>query len=239
MFDLLLDLIYPLDNSCLNCGEILFLEEIEGLCTECLKDINFNHISCQKCGRALSDRKNRICRDCIEKTYFFDQARSVAVYGDEIKKLLFNFKYKGEKRLARPLADLLYLYFCEFYNNLSIEVILPVPLHKKRKQKRGFNQAELLGKKISKKCKIPLITDILVREKETPPLYKLDYYQRQTVIKNAFIIDRYRLFLKKKSVLIIDDIFTTGSTVNEIAFILKKVAKVKKVFVLTLASGEI
>ena len=145
------------------------------------------------------------------------------------------YKYKFVEKLAQPLseimiANILQLNLNEFFKEFTI---IPVPLHKKRFLWRGFNQSEILALELAKKLGLSMEKDIVVRSRFTKPQTKLNSAQRQSNIKNAFEVNKT---LKPTKILIVDDVFTTGATVNEIARILKQNGA-KDVWALTLAHG--
>jgi len=142
---------------------------------------------------------------------------------------LHQFKYKGKTQLAKPLGKLLFAALFHIWNNKNIDVIVPVPLHKKRFRKRGFNQAYLLIKdweKINETIEVGLLSakidrNVLIREKHTKPQTGLKRKERLKNIRNAFVVENTER-VKGKRVLIVDDVYTTGATTNECARVLLK-----------------
>lgn len=128
------------------------------------------------------------------------------------------------------------LYAFEKENITNIDLIVPVPLHRSRKAERGYNQAELLAKYLSSKLGIPLNSRNLIRTKATKIQNKLSRHEREQNLKDAFIIRQSNVF-KDKRILLVDDIFTTGATVNECSRILMECG-VKEVYVITIATGR-
>ena len=120
--------------------------------------------------------------------------------------------------------------------NIKFDYILFVPLYKKRQRKRGFNQAQKIANDLGKLVDIPVL-DILIRKEQTKRLYKLNKVDRQQELKNVFALKDNEYNLNNKKVLLIDDIFTTGSTVNEISKVLK-LNGVDKIFVLCALTGS-
>ena len=142
--------------------------------------------------------------------------------------------------MALPLAELLYIYFKEHYSMINFDFIIPIPLYKKRKKQRGYNQAALLAENLSKKTNIEMSEDLLIRFIKTPPLYDLNREKRMSLINGVFSVNNDKKYLlNSKNILLIDDIFTTGTTTNEAAYTLKKEAKVKNVYVLTLSTSRV
>ena len=143
-----------------------------------------------------------------------------------IKNLIKRFKYEPlVKELAKDLASLIIAHFQLLDPPPNFGggdyVLVPVPLEKRKLKWRGFNQSEEIGKEISKFLNIPLINDILFKIKETPPQVELSEKEREENIKGVFII-RNRKKISGKKILLVDDVYTTGSTMEEAARVLKK-----------------
>ncbi len=237
IFDYLLDLVYPHKNRCLHCGKTIDYDEVGGLCYDCLKKINFISKYCSICGREYAGGNTDICQECRRHKPFFEQARAVALYEGLFRELILKFKYDGQKELLRPFGGLMYLYFSKYYKNKDIEYILSVPLSEEKKIIRGFNQADLLARELAQREQISYLDDYLVRSMDTLPFWNLDYQQRKREISGIFKIQYRYNRIKGKNILLIDDIFTTGATTNEISKILKEEARVKRVYILTLATA--
>ena len=198
----LLDLLFP--KFCFNCkGEGSFL------CEDCkaILDISNSHHPPSKFGERLND------------LYW-----AVEYKNPLIKNLINLFKYEPfVKELAMPLASLITDHFqlLECQPNFSNFILIPVPLEKRKLKWRGFNQSEEIGKEISKFLNIPLINDILFKIKETLPQVELSEKEREENIKGVFII-RNRKKISGKKILLVDDVYTTGSTMEECSQVLKK-----------------
>ncbi|TET06759.1 MAG: ComF family protein, partial [Candidatus Atribacteria bacterium] len=144
------------------------------------------------------------------------------------------FKYYGEKKLAKPLGKLMVDYLLkndEFKK--KVDLIIPVPLHKNDLKKRGFNQSVLLGKVIGDYFSVPVGEKVLIKKKSTPFQVNLSKKEREKNILRSFSVEKPEE-IKGKNILILDDVFTTGSTVEECAKGLKE-ARAKNIYVLTLA----
>lgn len=223
----ILDLIFP--KKCLNCKK-------EGIffCEDCFSLIDINPF--QYC---LCDHPQKIitpgqCQKCTKKS--LNGIYSATDFeNSQVKKLIYNFKYQSQlKELAYPLSllILMHLYLIKKYFPPN-SLLVPIPLFLKKKKRRGFNQAEEIGKIISEKIKIPLIIDNLIRIKNTLPQAKLNKKQRQENIKNAFAVKNKKAF-RGKIVFLLDDVYTTGATMQECAKILKK-SGAREVWGLTVA----
>lgn len=215
--------------TCAGCGKENFNGEY--FCDECkdtlplIKD-NF----CLHCGRKTIVSEN-YCSTCKNNLTNIDLGRSVFDYKPPIKKLIGNFKNYEYQYLANLFCD----YMAKLVNQCftSIDVITFVPMTNKAKKKRGFNQAELLAKGLQERCNVPS-EKLVEKAKETKHQKTLTKKQRQNNLLDAFkVIDKSKVV--GKEILIVDDVTTTGNTLESIAYKLKK-AKAKKVYVLTIAS---
>ena len=175
------------------------------------------------------------CKFCENKNFYFDRAISCIEYCDKSKVLVLSLKYYGNTYMSRYIAQVMRDKL-EF-EQLSADYIIPVPLHKKRMRTRGFNQAEKIASYLSDYTKIPII-DCIKRNRNTKRLYALNKFQREKELKNAFEVKDGSEKIKCKRVLLIDDIFTTGTTVNEISKKLK-IYGVDEIIVLTFLTRNI
>lgn len=176
---------------------------------------------CTTCGKPFISPTgtDRPCSDCTLKKPPFQNARSAIYYEENAIRAIHRFKYHGDTTLTGPLIKLLALAASPLIDRETI--IMPVPLHKKRLQKRGFNQALLLARALSKQFSLRLDYSTLKRIRHTAPQVDLGGKERQENVKKAFEI-KGSLNLKSQKILLIDDVYTTGSTITECAKILKK-----------------
>lgn len=175
------------------------------------------------------------CKFCENKNFYFDRAISCIEYCDKSKVLVLSLKYYGNTYMSRYIAQVMRDKL-EF-EQISADYVIPVPLHKKRMRTRGFNQAEKIASYLSDYTKIPII-DCIKRNRNTKRLYALNKFQREKELKNAFEVKDGSEKIKCKRVLLIDDIFTTGTTVNEISKKLK-IYGVDEIIVLTFLTRNI
>lgn len=230
----LLDLFFP--KKCLGCGKAGAY-----ICDNCVNKIELGKNNrCPFCGKIVPD--SLICQKCREK-HFLDRLIWAVPYSNPlIKELIRIFKYHYIKELARPLAQLL----IKSLENISNIVIVPIPLHERRLKERDFNQAELLAKEIAEHYSLPLETGILKRKRAVTPQAQIkDHKTRKTNIKGIFEISpefskkcvaENKNLLKNKTIILIDDVITTGATLSEAAQVLKR-AGVKEVWGLVVAKG--
>ena len=224
----------------------LFLNRLMSpfLCPACAADfLSVESPFCLMCGIMFKSREyeDHVCGRCIKSPKNFGMARAAGIYGNKLKPAVHSFKYNGKIQLAKPFGILLFFTFIKYWHNKKIDIIIPVPLHKKRLRMRGFNQAFLLVKDWKKKARllnmnfdnIHIDTKNFVRHKWTEPQAGLGIQQRMNNIKNSFkVVDASKIFGKK--ILLVDDVYTTGATLDECAGVLLK-AGAKNVDALTLA----
>jgi len=228
------DVIFP--PQCLACAERVDLSPSQLFCVSCWMKVKFIEGSlCTVCGLPFlnSAAKSHVCGSCLEKKPFFALARGVVSFETVIMEVVHKFKYGRDLSLGEALGSL----FAEFsFSDMTFsdyKMIIPVPLHKQKLRERGFNQALLLAKKIGKKYSLPVNFSLLKRHKFTLTQTGLNRREREENIKGAFsVVDRKAVV--GESLILIDDVFTTGATVNECARTLLK-AGARKVAVLTLA----
>lgn len=233
IYDSLLTIAYP--QACQICANSV--EKIsQGMaCGHCWQTTQFffgDETLCAKCGRFLQSKPFELqtfCHRCDD--HFYDQARAVGVYEKALAASILNLK--REPFLAEKLQKLLFSRFQSFDFQDSI-LIIPVPLSKKRLHERGFNQAAVLARILSKKSNFPLDEYSLARTVDTlMHRVAMDDKARRASVKNVFDVTRPN-FIKNKNILLIDDVFTSGATVSNCAEILKKNGA-DKVYVLTVA----
>lgn len=225
-------LIFP--SSCLLCNVPLPGQPQILFCHNCMNDIRFIHSPvCSICGKpfASEEQPEHLCQRCLTRPYDFNSARAIAFYDGPILEAIHQFKFGRKIIFAHTLGRLKAANGP--FNVDRFDLYIPVPLHVKRLRERGFNQALLLLKEWAgkEKKKIDFIT--LARHRWTEPQTNLKAHERQKNIKGAFGLKRPEK-VQGKSVLLCDDVFTTGATVNECARVLKE-AGAREVSVLTLA----
>jgi len=192
---------------------------------------------CSRCGYAFASQnihsERPLCGGCRRGLFRFDFARAYCRYDDPLKEIIHQFKYHPHPGLAKPLARLLFLVYQSNFEEFSADLVLPVPMHKSREKERGFNQAYELSKYFSRLAQIPLQSKILFRINATRVQAGLSRRERRLNLVGSFQVSG-RIGIKDKKVMLIDDVFTTGATVNECAKLLKQNGA-QRVTVLTLA----
>lgn len=211
---LLLDIFFPI--RCLGCGEF-----DQWICNDCHKAFpTLTEQHCFICKENIT-KNGEICFNCVKESNVSLKSVFVAsVYQNELlRKSIHHFKYKFIEDLAEPLA-LLIAQTLQNSNHPTPDVIIPVPLHKRRLRWRGFNQAKALARELD--LKIPIVDDVLIRHQNTTPQVKMkNRKQRLENLNDAFSIKNPEV-IKNKKVLLIDDVVTTGTTLSICAKELKK-----------------
>jgi len=213
--EFILDIFFPIE--CLGCG----LSNV-WMCENCFQGLPLN-------------------KSFFETTDFFPSYLDGFFIASDwesklLQKAIHSYKYNFIKELANFLARLMIIkfnYLLTIYPELKQAIILPVPLHKKRKSWRGFNQAELLAKVLANNFAMQMETDVLKRIKNIKPQVNLKSFEREKNISGAFGVTG---IVKSKMFLLIDDVMTTGSTMNECARVLKSVGA-EKIYGLAVARG--
>lgn len=229
----ILDLIYPV--RCPFCDRPVLPKE-GYVCDKCRENIRVvRQPYCMKCGKPLRQEEKEYCGDCNRIEHGYDRGRFLLVYEGRVRESVYRFKYGKRREYAKAYGQWMEQELGEFVRLIRPDALIPVPLHKKRFRKRGYNQAEELAKEIGRRMKVPVYTSYVQREKNTKPQKELDFSGRQNNLKKAFKITRNDV--KLNTTIIIDDIYTTGSTVDALSAELKA-AGVQKVFFLCLAGGK-
>lgn len=234
ILDMLLDWLYP--RRCTLCDCLLAAGERD-LCPGCRKKVPrpIREPRCFRCGKPVSGWEQEFCYDCSKQKQSYDRGIGVFCYEGVMKASVMRFKFKGRKEYGDYLGSLMCRYAGRFIKEIQPEVILPVPIHRRKLSSRGYNQAEVLASVISKGFSIPIRTDLVLRRKFTKAQKELDRKERKKNLKQAFYVKKEKNQYKR--VLLVDDIYTTGSTVNAIAAKLKDNG-VKEVYFLTLCIGK-
>ena len=232
-----MEILYPAYLYCFCCGSVIDKSRVYGLCDNCITRFRWaTGRTCDKCGKPLSENSIRnLCDDCIERSRFFDRGFTCTGYGLYERKLISEFKKKGKSYMAQAIGRILHDRIV--ITNISFDVIIPIPIHGKKLKTRGYDQAVLMALELSKLTGVAADLNAVKRSKMTAPNKNLGAEQRAENMRGAFVVtESGKIRLRGKDILIVDDIYTTGATVDACAEVLKK-AGVGKVYVLTLASG--
>lgn len=233
MAERILNLIYP--SRCAMCDALL---ERGGryICKVCESQVQtVGEPYCMKCGKTLSHEETEYCRDCLLHPHVFDRGRSLLVYDGPVRQSLYRFKYGARKEYAEAYAALTERGLGSFVKKIQPEALVPVPLHRHRYRMRGYNQAELFAKALGRRMGIPVASKMVQRVKNTLPQKELDLSERQNNLKKAFKINGNDV--KLNTIIIIDDIYTTGSTIDALAETFRGVG-VQNIYFLTISGGR-
>lgn len=233
----LLDVLFP--GKCPLCGSV-HQSGGSGICESCGKKLPYvTEPCCKHCGKPLSDIEKEYCGDCSRKESKLEQGTAIWIYNDEMKKAMADFKYGG------CMADGVFyaeeLLFCkgDRLAEWQLDGIIPVPLHWRKKWFRGFNQSACIAETVGERLHLPVYSDGLIRSRYTKPQKGLDNRQRAENLKGAVCVnEKYRDKLSRlHRVLLIDDIYTTGATLEECGRVLRQCG-IPKVYFTCLCIGR-
>lgn len=230
MFSTLLRLLFP--ESCPVCEKPSRDHKTAPICSPCWQAIEPYHGPiCYICGKPLPSDASRTCGDCLKSKPAFTWARSFGIYEGTLKESLHHLKYYGIRRLAKPLSEMMLTIHLPL-----ADAMIPVPLYQKKLRKKEFNHSALLARHLADKTGIPLVLNSLVKIKDTAPQVGLSARERISNLKNSFRVVS-RDSIEGKDIVLVDDVFTTGTTVRECSRLLKK-AGAKNIYVLLLAHSR-
>ena len=231
-FEAISDLIFP--RRCAVCDRPV--DRLgQGVCLKCKSQIqDIQAPFCMKCGKQLNEPQQEYCNDCLIRKHFYLQGKALYDYGS-MADSIFRFKYMGRQEYAGFYGKELYDRYGFWLHAVRPDALVPVPIHASRKRKRGYNQAELLAVELSKHSGIPVNSKLIIRKKKTKPQKDLTIQERQNNLKKAFKICQNDV--KLSTIVIIDDIYTTGSTIDDMAKLLMA-SGIQKVYYVALAVGR-
>lgn len=227
------DLFFP--PFCLGCNSHLASSLPPLFCPSCAQTIAFVEPPlCPICGRGFPNSTNgdHLCSGCLSEKRHYDRARALLYFTGATKTAVHAFKYNGSSACIESFKKLAHTVNLSVVLN-GVDIITPVPLHFQRLQERGFNQALFLARAFFTAVGIPILPDLLVRSRQTVPQVLLSGHDRRRNLKNAFSTNT-PVPLTGKTVLLVDDVYTTGTSVNECARVLK-LSGAATVLVFTLA----
>ena len=226
----ILQVLFPL--RCPVCDEIV-QPAGEKICLECMDKLRIiTPPWCMRCGKKLTE-EGEFCPECRVKERGFARGRALYEY-TSAAQAIYRFKYGGRQEYADYFGEQIVEYLGEFIEKVQPDGLVPVPLHRSRRRKRGYNQAELLARAIGSRLDIPVYDKLVFRTKNTVPLKQLNARERQNNLKKAFNVAQNDV--KLKVLIIIDDIYTTGSTIEEMSRVLRE-AGVENIYFVTLAAA--
>ncbi|HOO27358.1 MAG TPA: ComF family protein [Lachnospiraceae bacterium] len=233
IYEYLVDLLFP--PRCPVCHEIV-LPKGEKVCPKCRSRLYYvKEPYCMKCGKPLKNDEKEFCGDCERRAHFFTEGRAVFVYDETMRKSIYQFKYGGRQEYAGFYGEEIEKKLGGIIRRWNADVLIPIPLHKSRQKNRGYNQAELIAGELEKRVGIPVVQNLLVRVKKTAAQKNLNALERENNLKKAFKIKQNDV--KLNSVILIDDIYTTGCTIDTAAKCLRE-AGIKKIYYIVLSIGH-
>jgi len=196
------------------------------ICSHCEKKILSKRSYCLHCALPLNKNAD-YCGDCLTKTYLFDHIHALGDYHKPLSTLIKQLKYQHKLIAGELLASLLAQSILLRYSNTQLsefDFLLAVPLHPKKLQSRGFNQAQIICDYLHQKLQIPMLKDYILRNKETLAQEGLSLHKRKKNLQGAFICNKeMKKALKGKHIVIIDDVVTTGATINSLCGVLREI----------------
>ncbi len=248
-------LLCPSSIYCMSCGCLIDETRTYSLCDACIQRFSWvgDH-TCQKCGKPLPQEAGNRCYDCLTGTHVFRQGYTCASYGLYERMLVSNFKERGQAYIAKPLAQIFRdrmvaagVFVEASPKILDVEeekqvtapydLLIPVPADGAKEQERGYNQAALIARELGELVEVPVEEGVLLRHRSTQSMRHLGAEERRANVRQAFsVVSGAEKILKDKKILLLDDVYTTGSTADACAQTLLD-SGARWVDVLTLAAG--
>lgn len=233
-----LEQIYP--TKCPFCGEIVSAGKKNrtvhnGICGECRIKIPYiGEERCMCCGKPISNPNAEYCYDCSRHKHFFTDGRSLWIHKGKVESAVYAMKYQNRRIYGETFGKEMAEHFADYLWKRRISLLVPIPLHPRRMRKRGFNQAEIIAKILSENTGIRMDAKVLRRVKATRAQKELGEKGRKLNIRGAF---KEQKCVEGENIVLIDDIYTTGSTLDEAAKVLKR-AGAENVYFLTVSIGQ-
>jgi ComF family protein len=218
------------------CCEKFLEEGQEGICSDCLSQIDWIEPPfCSVCGTPFLSKevKNHPCSNCLTRKKYFKMARSLGAYHGSLQEAIHQWKYQGKIALTSFFGKWMTERMSRYWDPDLFDLLIPVPLHPQRLRQRGFNQVLLLVKELNRRTGIPYGKSLLQKGRATIPQVNLTSAEREKEVRGSFRTTGKEK-MKGKSILLVDDVYTTGATVNECSKVLLA-AGAERVDVFTLA----
>ncbi|MBQ4482018.1 MAG: ComF family protein [Lachnospiraceae bacterium] len=227
----IIDAVFP--RRCPFCDEVTEYGEL--ICRDCRERIPYiGEDYCMKCGKLLAKGDREYCTDCRSTEHLFRRGRALYVYNDMTRGAITRLKYHGRREYADYFGHDISDRLGNYLSGCRPDVLVPVPVSDEKLRSRGYNQAKLLADALSSHTGIPVEDSLVVRCKNTKPMKELTRIERMKNLKGAFKKGAHDV--KCRNVMIVDDIYTTGSTIDAVSVVLKA-AGAENVFYVTLAAG--
>lgn len=209
------ELVYP--PRCPGCDEVIMAGE--ELCEVCRGSIHtVQEPVCKRCGKPMQDERGEYCTDCTKKKHLYRQGKAVFVYRGAIRQSMYRFKYSNKREYAAYYAKVAAALHGDWVKRNKIEVLVPIPMYMGKQRRRGYNQAEVFARALGRELGIPVDTGIVTRVRNTIPQKELSDKERRRNLKNAFQLTHD--IVEYSQIMLIDDIYTTGSTMDAVADVL-------------------
>lgn len=234
MLEKAIRLLYP--KHCLFCDEILTFANKGNFCEKCSLECQWlTKELCNHCGKPLEKNRADHCYDCSKLKHHFTAGRALWLYQEGVKNAIKRYKFEGRHSMHKAFTDELF-HFYEEHIGWQIDLITSVPLHLDKLRKRGYNQAALISNRLGKLLQIRTNDSLLKRTKKTLAQKELADAERILNVKDAFVLNKQGS-VEGLNILVVDDIFTTGATIDACSSVLKE-AGAANVYFLTIAIGK-
>lgn len=228
----LLDILYP--KHCALCDRAVTSREYP-VCISCRKELKpIIGPRCMNCSKPIENETEELCLDCRRHHFSYDSGFAVFLYSGKMKDSVLRFKYQGRQEYAQFYGQMMNLFASDYIKRWKPDVLMPVPIHREKLVKRGYNQAQVLAETLGGMWGIPVDAKSLKRKRRTRAQKELNPQERKKNLREAFTLNKK---VKYDTVVLVDDIYTTGSTVDVLAGLLKENG-VKKVYFLTVCIGK-
>ncbi len=233
MRDSILGFLYP--EKCIVCHKILTGSSKIGMCGSCRKNISvLTEPRCKRCSKPVPYMEMERCEDCQQRSFLVERGYALYSYDEDMRRAVRNFKYEGELSGGRYFAGELVRCYGAWIRQIAPDAIIPVPIHSNRRRFRGFNQAEYMAEIVGRELGIRVPVKYLIRTGDTAPQKSLDVKGRIENLRKGFSVQRPDKVYD--TVLLLDDIYTTGATLEACAMALKEVGT-KRIYFLCLCIG--
>ena len=209
-----------------------------GICASCrrmIEKLRVREPRCMQCGKPLRHMEQEYCHDCMHTHHYYEKGISLWIHRPPVNTSIYQFKYHNQRRYGIRYAEEIVKIHGKTILSWDPDLLIPSPLHPKRKRKRGFNQAEILARELGKRLSLNVDSISLIRKLNTDPQKKLGHAERKNNLKKAFFLQKELSGVK--NVVLVDDIYTTGNTIDAAAKVLKE-GGVEKVYFLTISIGQ-
>ena len=232
LWEMICDLLFP--PRCPICDRVQN-RRMKGICSDCRKKVRYiTEPRCMKCSKQLADGEQEYCRDCEKHPHLFRQGRALYDYGT-VAGALYKFKYKGKKEYGEIFGEELAYFLGDYIRRIDPDALVPVPMYPAKKRMRGYNQSQVLADALGRHLNLPVRGDLVRRVRNTRALKALNPKERLNNLKNAFNLKGNGV--KLSTIIIVDDIYTTGSTIDAVSKVLLE-AGVKNIYFVTIAIGD-